>query len=152
MTVCLYPGSFDPVTNGHVDIATRTASLFDELVVAVYENPPKRLLFSVEERVELMRKTLAHLPNVRVTSYTGLTVDYARKIEARVVVRGLRMTSDFEREFEMAMMNKKLAADIELVCLMSSLEISFSALACSRRSTNSAAASLTWCPSMWPKP
>ena len=125
MKIAIYAGSFDPVTNGHLDIATRAANLFDELVIAVYDAPPKSLLFSTAERVELVRQAVAHLPNVRVESYSGLTVDFARKVKAQVMVRGLRMSQDFEREFEMALMNKTLAPDLDLVCLMSCLEFQF---------------------------
>jgi pantetheine-phosphate adenylyltransferase len=125
LTIAVYVGSFDPVTNGHLDIANRAAALFDQLVVGVYDVPQKTLLFNTEERMDLMRKAVSHLPNVKVERYTGLTVEFARKMNAQVVVRGLRMSSDFEREFEMALMNKKLAADIELVCLMSSLDYQF---------------------------
>ncbi|MEE8373729.1 MAG: pantetheine-phosphate adenylyltransferase [Dehalococcoidia bacterium] len=125
MTAAIYPGSFDPVTNGHLDIANRAAALFDELIVSVYDVPDKRLMFSTEERVNLARKSVAHLSNVRVEPYSGLTVTFARKVNATVIVRGLRMASDFEREFEMALMNKKLDPDIELVCLMTSLEYQF---------------------------
>lgn len=125
MTSAIYPGSFDPVTNGHLDIANRAAALFDELIIGVYDRPSKHLLFSTDERVDLMKKAVAHLRNVRVASYSGLTVDFARKMKAKVMVRGLRMSSDFEREFEMALMNKKLDHDIELVCLMTSLEFQF---------------------------
>jgi len=125
LAIGLYPGSFDPVTKGHVDIAERAAPLFEELVVAIYDNPPKDILFTTEERVELMRKALAHIPNVRVVSYNSLTVEFARNVKASVMVRGLRMSSDFEREFEMALMNKKLAPDIELICLMTNLEYEF---------------------------
>jgi len=125
LTVALYPGSFDPVTKGHVDIAERASGLFEKLIVAVYDAPPKHLLFNTEERVELMRKALSHLPNVHVESYSGLTVELARKLNAQVIVRGLRMSSDFEREFEMALMNKKLAPDLELVCFMTNLEYEF---------------------------
>jgi pantetheine-phosphate adenylyltransferase len=125
VTKAIYPGSFDPVTNGHLDIANRAATLFDELIICVYDVPLKHLMFSTQERVDLMKKSVTHLPNVRVEPYTGLTVSFAQKVNARVLVRGLRMTSDFEREFEMALMNKKLAPDIELVCLMTSLEYQF---------------------------
>ncbi len=125
MTVALYPGSFDPVTMGHVDIAERAANLFEKVIVAVYDEPPKRLLFNTEERVDLMQRALAHLSNVQVTSYKGLTVEFARQCKAKVIVRGLRMSSDFEREFEMALMNKKLAPDVELVCFMTKLEFEF---------------------------
>ncbi|MDY6906686.1 MAG: pantetheine-phosphate adenylyltransferase [Chloroflexota bacterium] len=125
MVIAIYPGSFDPVTNGHVDIAERASFLFDELVVAVYDAPPKHLLFTTEERVALMKEATRHIPNARVVSYTGLTVEIARKMLAKVIVRGLRMSSDFEREFEMALMNKKLVPDLELVCFMTKLEFEF---------------------------
>ncbi len=125
MTRAIYPGSFDPVTNGHLDIADRAAALFDELIISVYDVPQKHLMFSTRERVDLMKEAISHLSNVRVTAYSGLTVEYAREVDAQVIVRGLRMTSDFEREFEMALMNKKLAADIELVCFMTNLEYQF---------------------------
>jgi len=118
LAVAIYPGSFDPVTKGHVDIAERAAALFDEVIVAVYAAPPKQLMFSTEKRVELLKKALSHLSNVRVESFTGLTVEFAKKLKADVLVRGLRMSSDFEREFEMAQMNKRLAPDMELVCFM----------------------------------
>lgn len=125
MTIAIYPGSFDPVTMGHVDIAERAAALFEQLIVAVYDEPPKPLLFTADERVALMKKALAHIPNVRVECYNGLTVEFARKTKAHVLVRGLRMSSDFEREFEMALMNKKLAPEVELVCFMTKLEFQF---------------------------
>lgn len=125
MAIALYPGSFDPVTKGHVDVSERAARLFEQLIVAVYEAPPKRLLFTMEERVELMTKALSHLPNVLVTSFSGLTVEFAREVKADVIVRGLRMSSDFEREFEMALMNKKLAPDLELICFMTNLEYEY---------------------------
>jgi pantetheine-phosphate adenylyltransferase len=110
---------------GHVDIAERAAALFERLIVAVYDDPPKALLFTVEERVELMTKALAHVPNIQVEHYSGLTVEFARQSKASAMVRGLRMISDFEREFEMALMNQKLAPEIELVCLMTRLEFEF---------------------------
>jgi pantetheine-phosphate adenylyltransferase len=125
LAIALYPGSFDPVTKGHVDVVERAARLFEQLVVAVYDAPPKRLLFTVKKRVELMTKALNHLPNVRVTSFSGLTVEFAKEVKADVIVRGLRMSSDFEREFEMALMNKKLAPDLELICFMTNLEYEF---------------------------
>ncbi len=125
MTVAVYPGSFDPITNGHLDIVTRAAKLFDSLIIGVYDTPDKRLLFTTEERVKLATEAVAHLPNVDVESYKGLTVDFARDAKAQVIVRGLRMSADFEREFDMAMMNKKLLSELELVCLMASQEYQF---------------------------
>jgi pantetheine-phosphate adenylyltransferase len=125
LTNAIYPGSFDPVTNGHLDIANRAAALFDKLIIGVYDRPSKHLMFSTAERVNLVKKAVVHLPNVRVTAYNELTVDFACKMKAKVIVRGLRMSSDFEREFEMALMNKQLNREIELVCLMTSLEYQF---------------------------
>jgi pantetheine-phosphate adenylyltransferase len=125
LTIAIYPGSFDPVTKGHLDIANRAAALFDKLIIGVYDRPSKHLMFSTAERVNLAKKAVAHLPNVRVTAYDELTVDFARRMKAKVIVRGLRMSSDFEREFEMALMNKQLNREVELVCLMTSLEYQF---------------------------
>ena len=125
MTIAVYPGSFDPVTNGHIDIATRAARLFEKVIIGVFDKPSKYILFSTAERVELTRVAVSHLSNVEVTSFSGLTIDFARRINANVMVRGLRMSADFEREFEMAMMNKKLNPDLELVCLMTSLNYQF---------------------------
>ena len=125
MTVAIYPGSFDPITNGHLDIATRSSKLFEKLIIGVYAEPDKHLIFTTEERVELVRKATVDLPNVSVEPYTGLTVNFAQKMGAKAMVRGLRMSADFEREFEMAMMNKKLYPELELVCLMASQEYQF---------------------------
>jgi pantetheine-phosphate adenylyltransferase len=125
LTIAIYAGSFDPLTLGHLDIIQRGASIFDELIVGVYDRPEKRLLFSTEERVRMAQQAVAGLKNVRVQPYSGLTVDFAKEMGAQVMVRGLRMSSDFEREFEMAMMNKKLASDLELVCFMASLQYQF---------------------------
>lgn len=125
MTRALFPASFDPIHYGHIDIATRAAAIFDELVVGVYERPSKSLLFTLEERLALVREALQHLPNVTVMAYGGLTVDFARRIEARVIVRGLRVVSDFELELQMALTNKQLAPEIEVVCLMTSRDYAF---------------------------
>ncbi len=125
MTIALYPGTFDPITNGHLDIATRAAKIFEKLIIGIYDTPNKRLLFTTEERLALARQAIVGIPNVEVETFTELAVDFAKKVGAKAMVRGLRMTSDFEREFEMAMMNKKLAPELELVCLMSKLEYQF---------------------------
>ena len=125
MTIAIYPGSFDPITNGHIDIATRAAKLFDKVIIGVYDTPNKRILFTTEERVELARKAIADLPNVEVQSFASLAVDFAKKVGAKVMVRGLRMTSDFEREFELTMMNKQLYPELEMVALMASLKYQF---------------------------
>jgi pantetheine-phosphate adenylyltransferase len=103
------PGSFDPVTNGHVDVINRAAALYDELVVAVLVNPGKAGLFSVDERMELLREAVAHLPNVSIDSFQGLLVDYCRGHDIPVIVKGLRAVSDFEYELQMAQMNRELA-------------------------------------------
>ena len=125
MTIAIYPGSFDPITNGHLDIAIRTAKLFDKLIIGVFDTPNKPLLFSTEERVELVRQATSNLANVETQSYSGLTIDFAHKVNANAMVRGLRMSGDFEREFDMAMMNRKLSPDLELICLMSNLKYQF---------------------------
>ena len=125
MIIAIYPGSFDPITNGHLDIATRAAKLVEKLILSVFDTPDKNLLFTTEERVDLSRKAVAHLPNVEVESFSELTVDFAKKVKAQAMVRGLRIGADFEREFEMAMMNKKLFPELELVCLMTSVEYQF---------------------------
>jgi len=125
VTIAIYPGAFDPITNGHLDIATRAAKLFQKLIIGVYDIPDKHLLFTTEERVDLARQAVANLPNVGVESFSGLTVDFARKVKAQTLVRGLRMSADFEREFEMAMMNRQLFPELELVCLMAKLEYQF---------------------------
>ena len=114
----LYPGTFDPVHFGHIDIARRASNLFKNLVVAVYDRPAKNLMFTVEERVELAQTALRDLPNVRVQPYGGLTVEFAREVDAQAIVRGLRVISDFELEYQMALTNRQLAPGIEFVCLM----------------------------------
>lgn len=122
MVKAIYPGSFDPVTLGHLDIALRAAKLFDEVVVAVYGTPPKGLLFDTEERIQLWQGCLPTASNISVVSYKGLTVELAHQLGAKVLVRGLRALSDFEYELEMAMTNKRMAGDIESVFMMSSHE------------------------------
>jgi pantetheine-phosphate adenylyltransferase len=125
MTIAIYPGSFDPITYGHLDIATRAARLFDKVFIGVYAKPNKNLFFTTEERVRLIEKAVASLPNVDVAPFTGLTVNFAQQMGAQVMVRGLRMSSDFELEFEMAMMNRQLAPEVEVVGLMARAEYQF---------------------------
>ena len=116
--VAVYPGSFDPITNGHVDIIQRGARLFDRIIVAVLVNPDKQPLFSVEERVETARDVFRGEPKVEVDAFEGLLIEFARQHQASVIVRGLRAVSDFEYEFQMALMNRRLAPDIETVFMM----------------------------------
>jgi pantetheine-phosphate adenylyltransferase len=125
LTKAIYPGTFDPVTYGQIDIAVRAAQLFDELVVSVYARPNRNELFNVEERIALVEESLREYPNVSVASYDGLTVDFARQVEAQAIVRGLRVVSDFEHEFQMALMSRRLAPDIDFVCLMTSVEYTY---------------------------
>lgn len=116
--IALYPGTFDPIHLGHIDIAERASKIFESLVVAVYDRPAKSLMFTVEERVALARRALEHLPNVRVAPYGGLTVEFAREVGAQAIVRGLRVISDFELEYQMALTNRQLEPEIEFVCLL----------------------------------
>jgi pantetheine-phosphate adenylyltransferase len=125
LIIALYPGSFDPITNGHIDIATRASKLFDKIVIGIFSTPEKNLLFSIDERLNLARQATSHLPNVEVRSYSNITVEFAREIKAQVLVRGLRMIGDFEWEFEMAMMNQMLYPGLETVCFMASQEYQF---------------------------
>ena len=125
MRVAVYPGSFDPVHLGHIDVAKRAAQIFDRLVVGAYASPIKRLMFSVDERVDMVRRALADVDNLIVEGYDGLTVDFARKHGAHVIVRGLRVISDFELEYQMALTNRSLSPDIDTLCLMTSLDHAF---------------------------
>jgi len=120
LKTAVYPGSFDPITNGHLDIVERSAEMFDNIVIAIFINPNKKPLFSVEERLELIREVTRHLPNVQVDSFQGLLSDYARQRSAKVIIRGLRAVSDFEYEFQMALMNKKLNPNVETIFMSSS--------------------------------
>ena len=125
MIVAVYPGTFDPLTYGHMDIIERAAALVDKLIVGIYENPAKQPLFPLEQRVRLVEEAITGLSNVHIKAFKGLTVDFIRQVGGRVMIRGLRANSDFEREFEMALMNRKLAPDIELLCLMTSSQYQF---------------------------
>ena len=116
--IAIYPGSFDPVTNGHLDLIQRASNLFDRLVVAVLVNPEKDPLFSPQERVEMLDLVVAHLPNVEVDTFEGLLVDYARGKGARVLLRGIRAVSDYEYELQMALMNRQLEPDMETVFML----------------------------------
>jgi len=118
----LYPGSFDPIHNGHIDIALRAARIFDEVIVGVYDMPKKKLLFDADERLAQVREAFRDSPKITVAKFSGLTVDYAREINAMVLVRGLRVFSDFELEFRMGLANKKLAPQIETVSIMTDIQ------------------------------
>ena len=125
MRVAIYPGSFDPVTNGHLDIIKRGSKVFDKLIVGVLVNIDKVGLFSIEERVELIKRVTSHLENVEVVSFNGLLVDLAKKNNARVILKGLRAVSDFEYEFQMALMNSQLDAEVETLFMTTSAANSF---------------------------
>ena len=125
MAKAFYPGSFDPAHNGHIDVAKRASRLFDQVVVGVYQAPPKVLMFDTEERVELFQESLKGIDNVEVVEFTGLAPTVAREVGAEVILRGLRAGFDFEQEFEMALMWRNLAPDIDVVCMMTALEHQF---------------------------
>ena len=125
MVKAFYPGSFDPAHNGHVDVANRASKLFDEVVIGVYDAPPKTLMFDTDERVKLFSDALFGIDNVEVVPFTGLAPDVAREVGAKVILRGLRAGFDFEQEFEMALMWRNLSPDIDVICMMSALEHQF---------------------------
>jgi len=125
MLRAIYPGSFDPVTNGHIDIIKRAASIADELIVGVLQNKAKTPLFSVEERVIILREVTKNMKNVKIIPFEGLLIDFAAQMDAKVIVRGLRAITDFEYELQMSQTNRKLNADIETLFLTTSLEYSF---------------------------
>ena len=125
MRVAIYPGSFDPITNGHLDIIQRGCKIFDKVIVAVLINIDKKGLFTIEERVELIKKSTAHLENVEVVSFNGLLVDLAKQYNARVILKGLRAVSDFEYEFQMALMNSQLDSEVETLFMTTSAVNSF---------------------------
>lgn len=126
MVRALFPGTFDPIHYGHIDIATRASKLFDEIVMAVYDKPLKTLLFSPEERMDLVKESFKNNSKIKVSGYSGLTIDFAKKIDAQVIVRGLRVFSDFEFEFRMALANQRLAKDsVETVALITAEQHTF---------------------------
>jgi len=125
LIIAIYPGSFDPVTNGHLDIIIRASRLFEKLVIGVYDRPMKNLLFTTTERLQLVEKSIADLDNVSAQVFSGMTVNFAKEVKAQTIVRGLRMSADFEREFDLAMMQKTLSPEIEIVCMMSDLKYQF---------------------------
>ena len=125
MRRAVYPGSFDPVTNGHLDIIERASRVFDEVIVAVLINPDKKGLFRIEERVELIEKITKHIPNVKIECFSGLLINFMKQQDAKVIVKGLRAVSDFEYEFQMSLMNTKLNPEIETMIMMASSKNSF---------------------------
>jgi pantetheine-phosphate adenylyltransferase len=125
MVTAVYPGTFDPIHNGHIALAERAADLFEEVVVAVYDRPVKSLLFSPEQRIQLVSESFKNHPKIRITGYSGLTIEFCRQIGAKVIVRGLRVFSDFEYEFRMALANHRLASEIETIALITNEEHSF---------------------------
>jgi pantetheine-phosphate adenylyltransferase len=116
--IALYPGTFDPVTNGHIDLICRAREIFSDVIVAVAHNPHKKPIFTFEERMAMLKKAVAGMDGVTVTHFDGLVVDFAHKMKAKVLIRGLRMLSDFEYEFQMALTNRKLSSDVETIFLM----------------------------------
>jgi pantetheine-phosphate adenylyltransferase len=125
MVRAVFPGTFDPIHYGHIDIARRASLIFDEVIVAVYNRPLKNLVFSPEERLDLVRRTFIAEPKFTVTGYSGLTVEFCKEVGAQVIVRGLRVFSDFEYEFRMALANHRLTPDVEVVALITSEQHTF---------------------------
>jgi pantetheine-phosphate adenylyltransferase len=125
MVKAVFPGTFDPIHFGHIDIASRAARLFEEVIIAVYDRPLKNLLFSPEDRMALVRQSFTGHPNIKIMGYSGLTVDFCHKIDSQVIVRGLRVFSDFEYEFRMALANHRLAPDVEVIAFITNEEHSF---------------------------
>jgi pantetheine-phosphate adenylyltransferase len=125
MVRAVFPGTFDPIHYGHIDIAERASRIFDELIIAVYDKPLKNLLFSPDDRLEMVHHVFDNHSNIKVTGYSGLTIEFCRKINASVIVRGLRVFSDFEHEFRMAHANHRLAPEVEVIALITSDQQTF---------------------------
>jgi pantetheine-phosphate adenylyltransferase len=125
MKIAVYPGSFDPITNGHEDIIKRASGIFDEVIVAVLVNPDKKGLFEIEERVEMIKKVITPYPNVKVESFSGLLINFMKTKKAEVIIKGLRAVSDFEYEFQMALLNNKLSPAVETLFMMTSAQYSY---------------------------
>ncbi len=125
MKVCVYPGSFDPITKGHMDIIERASKIFDRLIIAVLVNSNKQAAFSLDERVDLIKACISGNPNIEVDSFKGLLIDYMNQKKANVIVKGLRVVTDFEYEFQMALLNKNLDADIETIFMMTNSKYSY---------------------------
>jgi len=123
--VLIYPGSFDPITNGHLDIITRAVHICDKLIVAVGSNESKKPVFTVEERIDMIKSSIGDMENVEVTSFSGLLVDFARKVNAKTIIKGLRAITDFEYEFQMALLNKKLEPEMETLFMMTNVKYSY---------------------------
>ena len=123
--IAIYPGSFDPVTLGHLDIIRRSANIFDELIVGILVNNSKKPMFTMEERLEMLTESVKDIPNVRVKTFEGMTIDFARANNAKVMIRGLRVISDYESEMQIAQVNRSIAPDIETMFLATGLEYSF---------------------------
>lgn len=125
MGVCVYPGSFDPVTNGHLDIIQRASRSFDKIIVAVLNNPNKKPLFTVEERMDLLKKVTDNIENIEIDSFSGLLIDFMAQKNTHIIIKGLRQATDFEYEFQMSLMNKKLSDKIETLFMMANSKYSY---------------------------
>lgn len=125
MTTAIYPGSFDPITNGHLDVVRRAAHIFEKVIICVYDTPEKKLMFTPKERLQLASVAAKEIPHVEAQLYSGLTVSFAKQVGAQVMVRGLRASADFEFEFDLAMMTNKLSPELEMVCFMASPQYQF---------------------------
>jgi pantetheine-phosphate adenylyltransferase len=134
--IAIYPGSFDPVTNGHIDIVTRGKKLFDEIIVAILCNPQKESLFSIEERMYMLKASMKDIPGLSFDTFGGLLVDYAHQRNAQAILRGMRAVSDFEYEFQLALMNRKLNKDIQTVFLMTGLRWIFTSSSIIKEAAN----------------